>query len=90
VPRGVEVTTANVHDAAELAAVLPEAPGRVYADSAFSGRKAEDAIRTRGGVPWTTTTRMTARSPERPSGRQRRYRHIMLQTVIQACRCRQP
>jgi IS5 family transposase len=54
--RGVEVTTANVHDAAELAAVLPEAPGRVYADSAFSGRKAEDAIRARGGVPWTIAT----------------------------------
>lgn len=49
---GVEVTTANVHDAAELAAVLPDDPGRVYADSAFAGRKAEDLIRARGGIPW--------------------------------------
>lgn len=54
--RGVEVTTANVHDAAELAAVLPDAPGRVYADSAFSGRKAEAAMRARGGTPWTIGT----------------------------------
>ena len=54
--RGGEVTTANVHDAAELAAVLPEQPGRVYADSAVAGRKAEAVIRTRGGVPWTIGT----------------------------------
>jgi len=51
--RGVEVTTANVHDAAELAAVLPDEPGKVYADSAFAGRKAENVIRARGGIPWT-------------------------------------
>lgn len=53
---GVEVTTANVHDAAELAAVLPPEPGGVYADSAFAGRKAEAAIRARGGTPFTTAT----------------------------------
>lgn len=54
--RGVEVTAANAHDAAELAAVLPDDPGKVYADSAFSGRRAEATIRARGGVPWTTGT----------------------------------
>jgi IS5 family transposase len=54
--RGVEVTTANVHDAAELAAVLPDEPGKVYADSAFAGRRAEDLIRARGGIPWTVGT----------------------------------
>ncbi len=48
------MTTANVHDAAELAAVLPDDPGKVYADSAFSGRRAEATIRACGGVPWTT------------------------------------
>ena len=37
--RGVEVTTANVHDAAELEAVLPSEPGDVYGDSAFNGDK---------------------------------------------------
>jgi IS5 family transposase len=54
--RAVEVTTANVHDAAELAAVLSDEPGKVYADSAFAGRKAEDIIRARGGIPWTVGT----------------------------------
>jgi IS5 family transposase len=49
--RGVEVTTANVHDAAELDAVLPEAPGRVYGDSAFAGDRPEAAIRRHGGTP---------------------------------------
>ena len=49
--RGVEVTTANVHDAAELMAVLPEAPGDVYGDTAYSGSKPEAAIRARGGRP---------------------------------------
>jgi IS5 family transposase len=49
--RGVEVTTANVHDAAELKAVLPSQPGDVYADSAFGGDRAWRAIRSRGGMP---------------------------------------
>lgn len=49
--RGVEVTTANVHDAAELGAVLPEAPGDVYGDSAYAGSRPEAAIRARGGTP---------------------------------------
>ena len=37
--RGVEITTANVHDAAELEAVLPPEPGAVYGDSAFAGAR---------------------------------------------------
>ena len=49
--RGVEVTTANIHDAAELQAVLPPEPGEVYGDSAFAGARAEAAIRARGGTP---------------------------------------
>jgi len=49
--RGVEVTTANVHDAAELGAILPDAPGETYGDSAFTGSRAEAAIRARGGTP---------------------------------------
>jgi transposase, IS5 family len=52
--RGVEVTTANVHDAAELTAILPEAPGPVYGDTAFSGSKPEAAIRACGGTPHVT------------------------------------
>ena len=54
--RGVEVTTANVHDAAEVDAVLPEAPGRVYGDSAFAGDRPEAAIRRRGGTPHVVHT----------------------------------
>jgi IS5 family transposase len=53
---GVEVTTANVHDAAELSAVLPDTPGRVYGDSAFTGNRAEAAIRARGGTPHVVHT----------------------------------
>src|ERR671912_2098882 len=49
--RGVEITTANVHDAAELEAVLPPEPGDVYGDSAFAGARAEGIIRARGGTP---------------------------------------
>jgi len=49
--RGVEITTANVHDAAELEAVLPPEPGDVYGDSAFAGSRPEGVIRARGGVP---------------------------------------
>jgi transposase, IS5 family len=46
---GVEVTTANVHDAAELATVLPVEPGDVYGDSGFGGSRAEATIAARGG-----------------------------------------
>lgn len=48
---GVEVMTANIHDAAELSAILPEAPGDTYGDSAFAGTKPEAAIRACGGSP---------------------------------------
>lgn len=54
--RGVEVTTANVHDAAELEAVLPPEAGDVYADSAFNGDKPGKAIRARGGMPKVVQT----------------------------------
>jgi transposase, IS5 family len=36
--RGVEVSTANVHDAAELGAVLASKPGDMYGDSAFAAK----------------------------------------------------
>jgi transposase, IS5 family len=49
--RSVEVTTANVHDAAELEAVLPPEPGAVYGDSAFAGGRSEALIWARGGTP---------------------------------------
>ena len=54
--RGVEVSTANVHDASELEAVLPAEPGDVYGDSAFSGSRSERVIAARGGRPLTVQT----------------------------------
>ena len=62
--RGVEVTTANVHDAAMLEAVLPPEPGDVYADSAFTGGPAERVIAGRGGRPRTVWTAIWGRGPE--------------------------
>jgi transposase, IS5 family len=52
----VEVTTANVHDAALLHVVLPAEPGDVYGDSAFAGRSSERIIIARGGRPLTVQT----------------------------------
>lgn len=49
--RGVEVTTANVHDAAELERVLLDDPGEVHGDSAFGGPRSASTIRAKGGVP---------------------------------------
>jgi IS5 family transposase len=46
---GVAVTSANVHDAAELDAVLPDEPGDVYGDSAFNGNRVSAVIAARGG-----------------------------------------
>ena len=63
--RGVEVTTANVHDAAELERVLPPKPGDVYGDSAFTGEAAERLIIGRGGRPRTVWTGSTPPSPPR-------------------------
>jgi transposase, IS5 family len=62
--RGVEVTTANVHDAAELERVLPPEPGDVYGDSAFTGGPAERVIIGRGGRPHTVWTGIWGRGPE--------------------------
>ncbi|GAA0589759.1 IS5 family transposase [Craurococcus roseus] len=62
--RGVEVTTANVHDAAMLDAVLPPEPGDVYADSAFTGAPAERVITACGGRPRTVWTGIWGRGPE--------------------------
>jgi IS5 family transposase len=62
--RRLEVTTANVHDAAELGAILPEAPGDVFGDSAFSGGPAERTIIGRGGRPCTVWTGIWGSGPE--------------------------
>jgi IS5 family transposase len=54
--RGLEVATANIHDAAELEAVVPPEAGNVYAHSAFNGDKPWKAIRARSGMPQVVQT----------------------------------
>ena len=54
--RGLEITTANVHDAAELEAVLPPEPGDVYGDSAYASSRSERLIAARGGRARTVQT----------------------------------
>ena len=54
--RGVEVTTANVHDAACLEAVLPPDPGDVHGDSAFASARSDRIILGKGGRPCTVQT----------------------------------
>jgi IS5 family transposase len=61
--RGIEITATNFHDAAELEALQPAAPGPTYGDSAYRGRRPERIIRARGGFPSLCTpapgTRLT-------------------------------
>ena len=49
--RDVAVTMANAHDASELAAILPDAPGETYGDSAYQGDRPEGVIRAQGAAP---------------------------------------
>lgn len=46
----VDVTPGNVHDGRAGAAVVPDDPGFVYADSAYRGAGFAEAVRQRGGV----------------------------------------
>ena len=62
--RGLEVTTASVHDAAELGKVLPAEPGEVYGDSAFSGGPTERVIIAHGGRPRTVWSGIWGGGPE--------------------------
>ncbi len=54
--RTVEVTTANLHDAACLEAVLPPEPGEVHGDGAFASARSDRLILARGGTPLTVQT----------------------------------
>jgi transposase, IS5 family len=49
--RGMAVTTATVQDAAELEAILPEAPGETSGDSADAGGRSDAIICAQAGVP---------------------------------------
>ena len=54
----LSVTPANVHDGREGPAVLPDAPGKVFADSAYRGQHFAAAVRAKGGVPLVAATAM--------------------------------
>ena len=45
------ITPANVHDGEAGGEVLPDDPGEVFADSAYSGETFRAAVRARGGTP---------------------------------------
>jgi IS5 family transposase len=47
----LSVTPANVHDGRQGPAVLPDALGEVFADSAYRGQHCVAAVRAKGGVP---------------------------------------
>src|SRR3954470_20227825 len=75
--RAVEITTANIHDAAELAKILPETPGDTHGDSACQGSRPEAAIRARGGTPQVVRTGTWGAAPGAGRRRWRGWRRRM-------------
>ena len=57
----VAVTPANVNDGRAGPEALPDAPGEVFADSAYRGPHFGQAVRTRGGTPRIVATGMWGR-----------------------------
>lgn len=47
----IAITPANINDGKAGPEALPDAPGDVFADSAYRGRHFKDAMRARGGKP---------------------------------------
>src|SRR3954464_9735061 len=72
--RGMEITTANIHDAAELEAVLPPEPGAVYGDSAFAGARTEGVISASEAARRASCTR----APGADQRHSRAWRRTML------------
>jgi IS5 family transposase len=57
----VAVTPANVNDGRAGPEALPDAPGEVFADSAYRGSHFGQAVRARGGTPRIVATGMWGR-----------------------------
>ena len=57
----VAITPANVNDGRAGAAALPDAPGEVFADSAYRGQAFGDAVYAKGGTPRIVATSMWGR-----------------------------
>lgn len=57
----IAVTPANVNDGRAGPDAVPDAPGDVFADSAYRGRHFGDAVRAKGGQPRIVATAMWGR-----------------------------
>jgi len=57
----IAVTPANVHDGAAGTDALPDAPGEVFADSAYRGEAFRAAVEAKGGRPRIVATHMWGR-----------------------------
>ena len=62
----VAVTPGNRHDGRCGEMALPDAPGEVYADSAYRGAVFARAVRARGGTPRVAATSIWCRADEDP------------------------
>ena len=62
--KAVSVTPGNAHDGRAGHGALPEAPGDVYADSAYRGQVFAAAVHAKGGTPRVVATGLWARSAE--------------------------
>jgi len=56
-----DVTPGNVHDGRAGAEIIPDAPGEVFADSAYRGARFAEAVRARGGRVRVAATHFWAR-----------------------------
>lgn len=61
----VAVTPGNVHDGKAGAGIVPEAPGTVYADSAYQGDRFAGAVKAKGGLTAVAATGYWAREGDR-------------------------
>jgi IS5 family transposase len=77
------VTPGNVHDGRAGGGALPEAPGEVYADSAYRGPIFGAAVAARGGTPRIVQTGMWGRPGDDTLRKLRRWNY-----AIQCVRCR--
>jgi IS5 family transposase len=60
----VAVTPANVHDGKAGGEALPDAPGQVFADSAYRGETFRAAVQAKGGTPHIVATHMWGRDEQ--------------------------
>jgi transposase, IS5 family len=79
----IAVTPANVNDGRMGGEVLPEAPGEVYADSAYRGSAFADAVQAKGGSARVVATGVWGRNAEEALATLRDWND-----AIQRVRCR--